>query len=89
MPYSTHPFYTVTYNQPDGRSGRGRGWGGSSIGSLPEIILGHHFRLDTGKLDEDDASFFNTRRGRERGKKRLRKATELIINQTKGKHVFS
>lgn len=27
MPYTTHPFYTVTYNQPDDRSARGRGWG--------------------------------------------------------------
>lgn len=24
MPYTTHPFYTVTYNQPDG-SARGEG----------------------------------------------------------------
>lgn len=86
MPYSTHPFYTVTYNQPDGRPGRGRGWGEAV---LAEIILGHHFRLETGKLDEDDASFFTPGRGRERGKKRLRKAAELIKNQTKGKRFFS
>lgn len=26
MPYTTHPFYTVTYNQPDG-SAREGGWG--------------------------------------------------------------
>lgn len=58
-----------------------KGVEGSSVGSLPEIILAHYFRLEAGKLV--------VRRGRERGKKRLRIVAELIKNQTKGRHVFS
>lgn len=43
MPYTTHPFYTVTYNQPDSSA---KGGGTSAvIGFLPEMIIGHHFRL--------------------------------------------
>lgn len=31
MPYTTHQFYTVTYNQSDDRSARGKGWRGAGL----------------------------------------------------------
>lgn len=49
MPYTTHPFYTVTYNQP-GSSAWGR-----DIVQLLALNLSSAIILDFCKLVEDDA----------------------------------
>ncbi len=68
MPNTTHPFYTVTSNQPDLR-------GETSIGSLPKISLGHYSDI---KL----ANYFkNADLHHEEDKKCMIKVTELIKNK--------
>lgn len=53
MPYTTHHFYTGTYNQ----SHYGSAGGGCSavLALCHKIVLCHHFRLQTGKYVEVDA----------------------------------